>query len=75
MTQSWTLDKDMKRNIESFGYYYTYENDVWILRVARNIRDYGSGLVANIKVREIKGTTNASITDEEIKKALKKIKI
>lgn len=75
MIQSWTLDKDMKRKTEGFGYYYTYDNDVWVLRVSNSIRDYGSGPVANIKVREIKGATNASITDEEIKVAMKKIEI
>ncbi len=73
MTQSWTLDKDLKRNRESFGYYYTYKNDTWVLRIAKDIRDYGSGDVANIKVREILGSKNTSITDAEIKTALKKI--
>jgi hypothetical protein len=75
MIRSWTLDENMKHDRESFGYYYTYDNDAWTLRVGREIRDYGSGPVANIKVREIKGATNASITDEEIKAAMKKIKL
>lgn len=75
MTQSWTLDKDMNRDRKSFGYYYTYKDNSWVLRVSKEIRDYGSGNVANIKVREIKGDKNVSISDAEIKKALKAIKL
>ncbi|AGC75757.1 YD repeat-containing protein [Nonlabens dokdonensis] len=75
MTQSWTLDKDMNRDRKSFGYYYTYKDNTWVLRVSKEIRDYGSGNVANIKVREIKGDKNVSISDAEIKKALKAIKL
>jgi YbbR domain-containing protein len=73
MTQSWTLDEDMKRERQGFGYHYTYVNKAWALRVARDIKDYGFGSVANLKVREIKGATNASISEEEIKVAMKKI--
>ncbi len=75
MIRSWILDENMNRDKESFGYYYTYDNDAWTLRVGREIRDYGSGPVANIKVREIKGATTASITEAEIKAALGKIKL
>lgn len=73
MTQSWTLDNNMNRDRVSFGYYYTYKDNSWVLRVSKDIRDYGSGDVANIKVREIIGTTKASISDAEIKEALKSI--
>jgi hypothetical protein len=75
MIRSWILDENMNRDKESFGYYYTYDNDAWTLRVGREIRDYGSGPVANIKVREIKGATNASITEAEIKEAMNKINL
>lgn len=75
MTQSWMLDANLNRDKKSFGYYYTYDNDAWVLRIGKEIRDYGSGAVANIKVREIKGATTASITETDIKKALKEIKI
>ncbi|KQC32845.1 hypothetical protein AAU57_05600 [Nonlabens sp. YIK11] len=73
--RSWMLDQDMNRDRESYGYYYTYDNDAWVLRVSREIRDYGSGMVANLAVREIKGETNASISEDEVIKELKKIKI
>ena len=75
MIRSWILDENLNRDKESFGYYYTYDNEAWTLRVGREIRDYGSGPVANIKVREIKGATTASITEAEIKEALGKIKL
>ncbi len=75
MTRSWTLDKNLKRDKESFGYYYTYNNNVWVLRVGNQIRDYGSGPTANVSVRTILGKKAASISPAEIKKALKAIKI
>ena len=74
LTHSWILDVNLKREKESFGYYYEYDNNAWTLRIGREIRDYGSGRVANVRVREVKGATNASITEQQIKEALKKIK-
>lgn len=75
MIRSWILDADLKREKESNGYYYTYDNDAWTVRVGREIRDYGSGATANVTVRTVKGKTNASITQDEVKTALKKIKV
>jgi YD repeat-containing protein len=75
MIRSWILDENMDRDKESFGYYYTYDNSAWTLRAGREIRDYGSGPVANIKVRNIKGSTNASISDQDIKAVMKDIKL
>lgn len=75
MIRSWILDKDLKRERESIGYYYTYINDTWLLRVGREIRDYGSGATANLTVRTVKGKINASISIDEVKAALKTIKI
>jgi hypothetical protein len=75
MIRSWSLDKNLKRDKESFGYYYTYDNDAWVLRVGRQIRDYGSGYTANVAVRTINGKNPASITPADIKAALKAIKI
>lgn len=73
MTRSWTLDESLNRKRESLGYYYTYTSDTWILRIARDIRDYGSGDVANLKIREVKGAVNATIDEVAIKKAIKTI--
>lgn len=75
MIRSWSLDKDLKREKESFGNYYTYDNDAWVLRVGRQIRDYGSGYTANVAVRTIEGKNPASITQAHVKTALKAIKI
>jgi hypothetical protein len=74
MIRSWTLDTDLKREKESSGYYYTYDNNAWTVRVGREIRDYGSGATANVTVRTVKGKTNASIKEDEVKAALKAIK-
>lgn len=72
-TRSWILDKDGNREKESFGYNYLYENDAWVLSIAKEIRDYGSGRVANLRIRSTEGKKPATISIEKIKKELAKL--